>query len=325
MSTHTSDPDPEPDGRRRPGRRRPPMGRPARGSGWSALRPSWWRDLLSRVAALFRPDPADDWPRPRDPLGLPDLLDAGEPQEIFTLETPAMGEAHNFVISARCSWCIQATAHREHRKRRTQEVERLIDKHRPVVRRRIEDTIRREARRFPPYRAAEAEEAISKVIGECLSEGEIQVKVQIRVDVCEPVREDLRKVWHQRLVEDTRLDLIGELQESWRELLLKGLGGIGEVQVAKSGWIAPYALALAQNPQENAAQYLSEMINHRVTHAEGLLAELSDLTVDPRVEAIEFAFGSDSALRAVLTHLGVPVPQRGSDLGNGSPAGDAHA
>ena len=267
---------------------------------------TWWRELAGHLAGLFRDRRTEDRRAPYRSHGLPDLLDLDEPQDTFTLETPAMGEAYNFLIGIRCSWSVQGTAFPEQKKRRTQEVQRLIARHRPVIRERIEDTIRPIAREYPPYRAAEAERAIRHELRECLSEGELQVKARARVNVCEPVRQDLRQVWQQRLVEDAKgdlkkvsVELIGELQEAWRDLLLRGLRGIGEVQVAKAGWIAAYALALAQDPEKSAGAYLHDMIEHRVRHAEGLLTELSDLVVDQRVNAIEFAFASDSALRAV--------------------------
>jgi hypothetical protein len=293
---------------------------------------AWWRGLVGHLGSLFRDRRTEDPRAPYRPHGLPDLLDLDEPQDVFTLETPAMGEAYNFLIGVRCSWSVQGTAFPEHKKRRTQEVQRLIARHRPIIRERIEDTIRPIARGHPPYRAAEAEQAMRDELRECLSEGELQVKVRVRVDVCEPVRQDLRQVWQQRLVEDSKgdvkkasVELIGELQEAWRELLLRGLRGIGEVQVAKAGWIAPYALALAQDPEQSAGDYLRQMIEHRVRHAEDLLTDLSDLLVDQRVDAIEFAFGSDSALRALLSYLGVPVPPRNPVNGDGNRSGDRDA
>lgn len=336
MSTDTSAPDsgPGPDGQVPP-RARPRMPQPDRtaaGFARNVLSAAWWRELPGRIADLFRGRRAGGRPDPWDSPGPTVLLDSDEPQDSFTLETPALGDAYNFLVSVRCSWCVQATATRESRRRRAEEIARLIAQHRPVIRDRLEDTIRPIARRFPPYRAAEAEKSISKGIGECLSEGDIQVKVRVRVDVCPPVREDLRKIWQERLVEDARgdlkkasVELIGELQECWRDLLLKGLEGIGEVQTAKAAWIAPYALALAQDPQGSASEHLHNMITHRVSHAEGLLTDLGDLVTDQRTDAIEFAFGSDSALRAVLALLGVPIPQRGNDNEDANSSGGTRA
>jgi hypothetical protein len=319
VSSHNPPPGPGPDDQPRRGRR-PRMPRadstPA-GFAGTLFSAAWWREQRDRLAGLFRRRPAGGTARPGSgpPRGLQDLLDLGVPEDTFVLETPARGDAYNFVVSIRCSWSVQGTASPETRKRRIQEINRLIAKQRPVVREQIEGAVRKAARQHAPYRADAAEEQIGEALRACRADGDLHVKVRARVDVCEPVREDLKKVWQHRLAEDAQGDmkkadiaLIGELQAAWRELLLEGLNGIGEVQTAKAAWIAPYALALAQEPEENAGVYLRNMIDHRVSHAEGLLTELSDLLVDRNMNAIEFAFGSDSALRALLSLLGVPIP-----------------
>jgi hypothetical protein len=286
---------------------------------------AWWRPVIDRLTRPFRRRRADDWVQPPwRPLDFPERLNVHEPQDNFTLETPALGDAFNFVIRIRCSWCVQATATKKEEERRTEEVRKFIADSRPTILERIEDTIRPIARTFPPYRAAEAEQSINTILVGCLADGDVQATIRARVDVCEPIREDLRKVWRERLVADAAGDLkkahvqlLGELQESWRTLLVKGLEGVGEVQTAKTGWIAPYALALAEDSQLSAAAYLQNMVEHRVSHAEELLGGLSNLVVDERIDEIEFAFRSDSALRSVLTYLGVPVPQPRADGGDG--------
>ena len=116
--------------------------------------------------------------------------------------------------------------------------------------------------------------ALNETISDCLNDGDVRVTVRTWVDVSDPVREDLQKVWHERLVaeSDSELDrdmkmaqmdlsgdlkkahvaLLGELQEEWRKLLIAGLTGIGAVDEANATWLAPYALKLAEDP-ENAA------------------------------------------------------------------------
>ena len=74
-----------------------------------------------------------------------------------TIESPAMGDAYSFHIRVRCSWCVQATASgREGGDDRR--IRDFIAKSRGVTRERLEEQIRPIARKFPPYRAAEAEE-----------------------------------------------------------------------------------------------------------------------------------------------------------------------
>jgi hypothetical protein len=217
------------------------------------------------------------------------------------------------------------------------EVRKFIEESRPITRDRIEERVRPIARTFAPYRAAEAEKALNDTISECLNDGEVRVKVRTWVDVSEPVREDLQKVWHDRLVAESASDLdrnlkeaqmdlsgaikaahvaqLSELQEKWRDLLTAGLSGIGAVDEAKATWLAPYALKLAEDP-ENAAGYLKDVLKLRVDHAEQLLADLGALALNDSVEAIEFAFQSQSALHRLLMYLGVPIPAQSEAAGD---------
>lgn len=281
-----------------------------------------WRERRGRVAGLFRKRRSGGRSTPTWHGGLQNLIDLDVPDDRFELETPALGDAYNFVVKVRCKWLVQGTAPADGRRRRTHEIRREIQEQRPFVREQIEASVRKAARHHAPYRAAAAEAEIGESLQSCRAQGDLHVKVVARVDICEAVREDLKTVWQQRLTEDAEgdskkanVELIGELQEAWRDLLLDGLGGIGEVEKARTTWIAPYALALAQDPEESAGVYLSTMIKHRVSHAEDLLRELSDLVVNKNIDAIEFAFGSDSALRALLSLLGVPIPARSAANG----------
>jgi len=285
----------------------------------------WWRGMWARVVAALRRSRTGEDPLPEPgPLQPPTLLDVHEPSDEFTIETPAMGDAFNFMVRVRCSWCVQATATEAEREHMTAQVREFIEKSRGVTRDRIEERVRPVARRFPPYRAAEAEEALNQEIVDCLNDGNVRVKVRTWVDVSGPVREDLQKVWRERLVVDAdgdlkkaNIDLLAALQQKWQDLLVAGLEGVGAVPEAKTGWLAPYALALAGNPA-NAPGYLQRVLNDRVEHAEQLLAGLGALAIDDRFEAIEFAFQSESALRALLVYLGVPVPSL-----NGAATGSA--
>jgi hypothetical protein len=278
-----------------------------------------WRKRLRRLIGFVRRS-RRDMPEVKfkPPLG---LLDIDEPSETFTIESPAMGDAYNFHIRVRCSWCIQATATEEDKEEMIAEIRDFIAKSRVITRERLEERIRPIARKFPPYRAAEAEEVLNREIVDCLNDGAVRVKVRAWVDVSDPVREDLKKVWQQRLTVDADgdlkkayVDLLAELQSAWQRLLLTGLEDIGAVPEAQTGWLAPYALALAQDPKD-AAGYLKGALEKRVNQTEKLLSDLGALVMDERIEEIEFAFQSDSALRALLTYLGVPVPSRSEEAG----------
>jgi hypothetical protein len=296
----------------------------------------WWTRTWRRFTGRFRRTWVDD-PFP-PPIKMPALLDVHEPSDQFDFETPALGDAFNFRVRVRCSWTVQATAKEEETEKKIAEVRGFIEQSRAITRDRLEERVRPIARTFPPYRAAEAEKALNETISECLNDGDVRVTVRTWVDVSDPVREDLQKVWHERLLTESASELdcdmkmaqlnlsgdlkkahvaqLGELQEEWRRLLIAGLVGIGAVDEANATWLAPYALALAEDPN-NAASYLKTALDGRVEHAEQLLADLGTLAIDERIEAIEFAFQSQSALHRLLMYLGVPVP--------GATVGDANA
>jgi hypothetical protein len=279
----------------------------------------WWRKRFRRFArfVLFsRRRRTFKWIP-----GKSGLLDIDEPNETFIIESPAMGEAYSFRIRVRCSWCVQAIATEAEKKRKIAEIRDFIARSRGITRERLEERIRPIARKYPPYRAAEAEAELNREIVDCLNNGAVRVKVRAWVDVSDPVREELKQVWQERLKTDAdgdmkkaQVELLTELQGAWQRLLLKGLEDIGAVPEAKTGWLAPYALALAQDP-EDAARYLKEALDKRVNQTEKLLHDLGELVTDERIEEIEFAFQSDSALRALLTYLGVPIPSRNREAG----------
>lgn len=290
------------------------------------LRTGWWTRTWRRLTGRFRSTWVED-PFP-PPIKMPTLLDVHEPSEEFSYETPALGDAFNFRVRVRCSWTVQATASEEEMEEKIAEVREFIEKSRTLTRDRIEERVRPVARTFAPYRAAEAEKALNETISDCLNDGDVRVTVRTWVDVSDPVREDLQRVWHERLIADGGSELagdlkkqhvrqLGELQGEWRKLLIAGLAGIGAVDEANATWLAPYALKLAEDP-ENAAGYLKDVLQRRVDHAEQLLADLGALAIDDRVEAIEFAFQSQSALHRLLMYLGVPIPAK-----SGATGGDA--
>ena len=297
--------------------------RPRARSSWRDSSRTWWTHAWQRVTGPFRRTGVKFGP----PIKPPTLLDVHEPSEEFSFETPALGDAFNFSVRVRCSWTVQATASEE-KKKKVAEIRKFIEESRAITRDRIEERVRPIARTFPPYRAAAAEKALNETISECLNDGDVRVTVRTWVDVSDPVREDLRTIWHERLVAESGSELdsilkkahvtmLGELQEEWRKLLVAGMVEIGTVDEAKTRWLAPYALALAEDPK-NAASYLKTALKERVDHAEQLLADLGMLAIDERSEAIEFAFQSQSALHRLLMYLGVPVPA-------GAAGGDADA
>lgn len=286
----------------------------------NVFRARWWRKRFRRIArfVLFSRRRGLPEMKFKPPLG---LLDIDEPSETFTIESPALGDAYEFRIRVRCSWCVQATATEEEKEEKIAEIRDFIARSRVITRERLEDRIRPIARKYPPYRPAEAEAELNREIVDCLNDGAVRVKVRAWVDISDPVREDLKKVWQQRLTVDAEgdlrkanVDLLTELQVAWQRLLLKGLEDIGAAPEAKTGWLAPYALALAQDSKD-AGELLQKALEKRVNHTERLLGNLGALVADERAEEIEFVLQSDSALRALLIYLGVPIPSGNSAFG----------
>lgn len=247
-------------------------------------------------------------------LAMPAILEMWAHDEEFILETPAMGEAFSFMIRVRCSWSVKDNVNQEERRRVSWKVHKFIEQSHLVTHARLEERIRPIARQFPPYRAAEAEDALNKELVGYLDGADTHVTVRVWVDVCDSVRKKLENSWTSRLEADAegekqkaRVHFLRDLQREWQQLLMAGLEGIGAVSEAKTGWLAPYALALAENP-EGAAEQLRKVLEERVGQTERLLKNLTQMALDERLDAIQFAYESESTLRSLLVYLGVPVP-----------------
>ena len=271
--------------------------------------PDMWRRVLDWTARILRRVLAH-----KHTLAMPTNLDARAHDEEFTLETPAMGEAFSFKIRVRCSWSVKDNVNQAERTRISWKVHKFIERSRIVTHARLEERIRPIARQFPPYRAAEAEDALNKELVGYLDGGDTHVSVRVWVDVCDSVRKKLENTWTIRLEADAegekqkaRVHFLRDLQREWQQLLIAGLEGIGAVPEAKTGWLAPYALALAENP-EGAAEQLRKVLEARVDQTEKLLKNLTQVALDERFDAIQFAYESESTLRSLLVYLGVPVP-----------------
>ena len=78
-----------------------------------------WRERRGRVAGLFRKRRSGGRSTPTWHGGLQNLIDLDVPDDRFELEeTPALGDAYNFVVKVRCKWLVQGTAPADGRRRR---------------------------------------------------------------------------------------------------------------------------------------------------------------------------------------------------------------
>jgi hypothetical protein len=287
---------------------------PRSGSRVASARPAGsirgiWRRILGGAARIVRRLLV----RKRS-VAVPVTLDVRKHDDEFALETPAQGEAFTFQIKVRCSWHVPDAEARAERRLTSWEIQDFIERSRTTAQSTLEDLIRPAARQFPPHRAAEAEQALNKAVAGCLDGGNVRVTVRVRVEVCSAIRQKLELEWEDRLKKDVADDTqkahvqaLRDLQEEWRKLLVAGLEGIGAVPEAKTEWLAPYALALAENPK-GASEQLRKVLEDRVSQTETLLKNLIQTSLDGRMDALEFAYQSESTLRALLVYLGVPVP-----------------
>ncbi|GAA3133269.1 hypothetical protein [Streptosporangium carneum] len=308
----------------RPKRRR--RGDTTSPSGWDSSDPgttSWWRKPFTKAwwsaqweGARRLLNLGDDFPSmpPRSELS---RVVVKKSRQEFTFTTPAMGDAFPFTVRVRCDWHTDATADRKAMADRTREIEKSIKELSAEAQDMIERRVRPIGRRYPPYRAAEVEEAIGRELVNCMNDGDVKCAIRVWVDVCEPVRKDLQELWHERLLLDNYGDIrevyveqIRTLRDRWQETLLESLRGVGDVETEKATWIAPYAMALAEDAEISGAATLEVMLQERVTETNQLFKNLSDLVIERRrLDEFDFIVQSDSALHALLRHLGVPVPK----------------
>ena len=225
LGAHTFDPDvthqtPAPDPWEEP--EVPRLGRPFSAHWWRPER--WARLILPLRRARYAGMPGIM------PLKMPALLDVRERSDTFTIESPAMGDAFTFLIRVRCTWCGLAPVTEEEKEHRTAEVRAFIEENRAITRERVEEKIRPIARQFPPYRASEAEERLNRELADGLDDGDVRVVVRARVDVSDPVREDLQKIWRQRLAADAEVEMkkVAELQADVARIDKSGSSELGK-------------------------------------------------------------------------------------------------
>jgi hypothetical protein len=298
-------------------------------SSGSGRGPGWWRAIVAWWRLVFAPDSAAEeprWPPVGDGRGELVTLDSDVDNWSFT--TPALGEAHAFSVQANCSWSVSRPAVSAEQVGDVRRALRTaLDGARAGIQRRVEDEVRRLARRYPPYRAAEAELVIGRQIETCMGDGDIRCRIALRIDVSDAVRTELQAFWSRRMELDMNLDYsqhkadrIHEVQQSWTRVLSSGLtdleasfggttsSGVGSTSVQP--WMAPYALLLAERPTD-VAEVMDGMLAKRIGQGRELLADLAKVVRQHQeVDAYDVAVRSDAALRSVLQGLGVPVPQQ---------------
>ncbi len=271
-----------------------------------------FRPWLSRVWAAMRN-------RPYQPADLTTPLPPLDPRitvnrrEEITFTTPARGDVYDFTMKVELCWCATGATtddvlHAKINSRRSDMTAEIKTAARPV------------ARRFAPYRPGDAEMpvtvavtgAVESALAAVPDEDGVVVNCtpRVRVEMADAIRELQRPLVAAQVKLDGRYDLsalaaqrLGELRVIWRDFIADGL----------PEWETPYAISLAQQPDQ-AARELFAMRKDRRDEASTLVETVAHVaTGHDRLDLLEFAVVSDSALRKTYELLGLPLPDPGPD------------
>jgi hypothetical protein len=188
----------------------------------------------------------------------------------------------------------------------------------PAITAEVKSAARPIAREYPPFRPGAAEPraatAIQQAVDTALAgvpdaEGAVLTcTVQVRVDMPDEVREMQRLAVADQVKYEARYEQseqaaqrLGELRKVWTTFIRDGL----------PAWETPYAVHMAQQPAQAAAT-LFTMRDDRKKEA----AKLVDLVAavaagHERMDLLEFALATDSALSRTYELLGIAQPDEG--------------
>ncbi|MDA2806356.1 hypothetical protein [Nocardiopsis suaedae] len=228
-------------------------------------------------------------------------------------------------------------------------VEAFVDERKASVRGELMSRVRPLGRRLAPYQAADLERLINEdnarehfLIprrpepprhGPAARPGRdralldapyelVDAQVHAWVDPCDAVRRLVQDQWVEQTRRAGRQALavqevarLAERQEYWHDLFLRTLQRMGRVDGAQADWVAVDALRMATDADASpggAEAVLRDALDRRTREGSQLAQQLAGMIDAARRDEaglLEFAFASDTALRAVLEHLGVPVEQ----------------
>ncbi|RNL85759.1 hypothetical protein [Halostreptopolyspora alba] len=327
--------------------RDPRTGRFARKWPWRRApgAPSLWERVRSWFSPGDRePEPREGWipDEHGDPatvtLAIPDTLP-------HPFDTPSKDDAFTFHVKTRIVWKATVTdTDPERRDEMQREINRFIEERKSVLRSEIMSHIRPLGRDLEPHRADELEKRVADeharihfvvpkrpdppAHGPASRPGRdravvnapydlVDAQLYAWVDVCDEIRAKRQESWLLRMEQvgahERELQRIAELaerQERWRSLLIEAMKQLGHVDERNAMWITADALRLASDDAVDPARVLEDAIRVRADEGEQLTNTLADMIqTAQRQDAglFEFAFSSDTALRRILEHLGVPV------------------
>jgi hypothetical protein len=223
---------------------------------------------------------------------------------IHDFDTPAKGDAYDFVVTISGAWTARGRFP-------DGTLDEFIKDNWAETVEIIHTTVREHARKFPPHEPAKAEGAINDALCHVIppllarrhqdAACELSFSVRALVSMCDPVRVMQGEVWGQILRRDAGFELAEQLRglrTLWGEVLRGALGD----------WTERYAIQLAEKPSQTT-EVITDMLGERRRAAEQQLVELNKtVTQHQDIDMLDFVLQTDSALRAIMMTLGVPLP-----------------
>lgn len=239
-----------------------------------------------------------------------------EPVPIGTeFQCPSSGEAFSFTVRVRWAWVGGVYGRGDIRGDVAPFARQTWD--------RVVGTARHVLRRFPPDRAADAEDELNRKL-EALSRteqpasGKANWVARAEVDSHDDVRDARRRGWaatrQSGSEQAAALERVAHYRErirSWRQLLADI--GLDDPQETPAPYLAPYLLKLATKPDE-AAETVLEMARRREEKDLELMGFL-DAAVKGRgsVNLYEYDLAMDTALSRLMQWAGLRSPGGNGD------------
>jgi hypothetical protein len=280
----------------------------------------WLRDSLRRLTGRLTGRAEGDGPGNEEHFGTPERLPRTvKRMTTFQFVTPGLGDSYDFAVETECCWCASGDLTED-------ALQAKIDQYAPVFERVIRRGPRAEARKHLPHRPDVAESALNDAVKTAV-ENELaatpdldgvvlNLDVTSQVSIAEPVRVMQQGLLGDRVRAAALLDLsemyatrLGELRDCWRQFIRDG----------EADWFTPYAVELAQHP-ENAAKVLFSMDRQRRADAETFVDRLGTIASHHSdMDLLEFAMATDTALRRTCSVLGIQVPDPSPEPFSGTP------
>jgi hypothetical protein len=230
---------------------------------------------------------------------------------IVTFTTPSKGDAYDFTITAELCFCATGP-------RSVDSLHAKIDAWLPAITTELKFAARPVAREYPPFRPGAAESVVAitaqKAVDMALAGAAgvdgaaVSCAVQVRVDMPEEVRVLQREAVTEQTKFENRFEQseqaaqrLGELRVAWSKFIRDGL----------PMWETPYAVLMAQQPGQASAA-LFKMRADRMDEAAKLVDAVAAAAAgSEKMDLLEFALATDSALKRTYELLGIAAPPDG--------------